>query len=225
MLFQCQLKLCASVKKLTSASGNACVSELLSCVTFTNRIGQHLLNATKDKNVQPRLYATKWIMIVLTRYGRQKPQLDQHLETLTAAITNGLNDRDKDVRVAMRPTFWAYARLWNDKSKRLVSPGSQSISMLITRCISLISKLDKKQQELLLGDASNPFTKDWFSEAPAMTSGTVKGAKAPKASIKDTIAQQRALNKGPLERPGSAADIVSPAKEPPARMPPRYVIP
>lgn len=94
------------------------MAELVSYVTFTGRISQHLLNATQDKNVQPRLYATRWLMIVLTRYGRQRSHLESHVGNLTTAITNGLNDRDKDVREAMRPTFWAFARLWNDKSKK-----------------------------------------------------------------------------------------------------------
>lgn len=90
----------------------------MSSVTFNGRISQHLLDATLDKNVQPRLYATKWIMIVLTRYGRQRSALDHNSDNIAAAITNGLNDRDKDVREAMRPTFWAFARLWKDKSQK-----------------------------------------------------------------------------------------------------------
>ncbi|KAL8793782.1 MAG: hypothetical protein Q9195_003612 [Heterodermia aff. obscurata] len=179
--------------------------ELISCVTFSTRISQHLLNATQDKNVQPRLYASEWLMIVLTRYGRQRTPLDQNLDNLTKSISNGLNDRNEGVREAMRPTFWAYARLWNDKSK------------------NIISNLDKKQQDSLLSDITNPFPQDWFAAPTSATPAPAKSKSSSKPSIRDTIAQQRLQKNAALSRPGSAADVATPARDISARMPARPV--
>lgn len=87
---------------------------------------------------------------------------------------------------------------------------------------SILSKLDKKQQDLLLGDKANPFSENWFA-APSSAPSVPAKLSSTKPSVKDAIAQQRAMKKTPLDRPGSAADIPTPAKDVSAGVPARYV--
>ena len=87
---------------------------------------------------------------------------------------------------------------------------------------SILSKLDKKQQDLLLGDKANPFSEEWFA-APSSAPNIPAKLSSTKPSVKDAIAQQRAMKKMPLDRPGSAADVPTPAKDVSAGIPARYV--
>ena len=120
IILQTFVRMCISTKKIAAQNGESSVSCILTYVSFNARVAQHIYNATQDKNVNPRLYASGWLRIVLTRYGHQKSAIEHNnaLDLVTKAITAGLNDRDLNVRSRMRPTYWAFARLWSDKSEK-----------------------------------------------------------------------------------------------------------
>ena len=110
----------------------------------------------------------------------------------------------------------------------MIGPRSESYDLfkfqeLIMDHSSILSKLDKKQQELLLYDKANPFPKDWFP-APSSVPSVPAKISSSRPSVKDAIAHQRALKKVPLDRPGSAADIPTPARDISVAVPARYVI-
>lgn len=120
IILQTFVRMCISTKKIAAQNGDSSVSCILAFVSFNARVAQHIFNATQDKNVNPRLYASGWLRIVLTRYGHQKSAIEHNnaLDLVTKAITAGLNDRDLNVRSHMRPAYWTFARLWSDKSEQ-----------------------------------------------------------------------------------------------------------
>ena len=120
ILLQSFVKLCGQTKKITAANGDACVICIISNVSFNVRVAQHIYGATQDKNVSPRLFACDWLMTVLTKHGQHKSVMEHNgaLDLVNKSITAGLMDKDASVRARMRPTYWAFARLWNDKSER-----------------------------------------------------------------------------------------------------------
>lgn len=119
ILLQSLVKLCANTKKITAANGDATVSAVLANVTYNVRLTQHIWGACQDKNVQPRSYATGWLKTIITKHRHHKHVLEHagSLDLLEKCIKAGLADRDPKVRESMRPTYWAFARLWPEKSE------------------------------------------------------------------------------------------------------------
>ena len=119
ILLQSLVKLCANTKKITAANGDATVSAVLANVTYNVRLAQHIWGACQDKNVQPRSYATGWLKTIITKHRHHKSILEHagSLDLLEKCIKAGLADRDPKVRESMRPTYWAFARLWPEKSE------------------------------------------------------------------------------------------------------------
>lgn len=119
ILLQNLVKLCANTKKITAANGDATVSAVVANVTYNVRLVQHIWGACQDKNVQPRSFATGWLKTVITKHRHHKNVLEHagSLDLLEKCIKAGLADRDPKVRESMRPTYWAFARLWPEKSE------------------------------------------------------------------------------------------------------------
>ncbi|KAF6220600.1 hypothetical protein HO133_003033 [Letharia lupina] len=204
ILLQNLIKLCANTKKITAAKGNDTVSAIMANVTFNSRLTQHIYSACQDKNVQPRSYACGWLKIIINKHGHHKHVIEHAggLEWIEKCLRAGLGDRDLKVRESMRSTYWAFARLWPERSE------------------VIMSTLDKKQQDLLIEDPSNPNP----HKIPAPHT-TVAGAKPgfshsttsvpARPSIKETIAAQKKAKlagKHLPERPGSAEPFGSPKK-------------
>lgn len=119
ILLQSLIKLCANTKKITAANGDATVNAVVAHVTYNVRLAQHMWGACQDKNVQPRSYATGWLKTIITKHRHHKNVLEHagSLELIEKCIKLGLTDRDPKVRESMRPTFWAFARLWSERSE------------------------------------------------------------------------------------------------------------
>jgi len=119
ILLQNLIKLCASTKKIAAANGNDTVAAILGNVTYSIRLTQHIYAACQDKNVQPRSYACGWLKIIITKHGHHKSTIEHAggLELIEKCLRAGLLDRDPNVRESMRPTYWAFARRWPDKSE------------------------------------------------------------------------------------------------------------
>ena len=123
ILLQNLIKLCANTKKITAAKGNDTVSAIMANVTFHSRLTQHIYSACQDKNVQPRSYACGWLKIIVNKHGHHKHVIEHAggLEWIEKCLRAGLGDRDLKVRESMRPTYWAFARLWPDRSEVYVT--------------------------------------------------------------------------------------------------------
>lgn len=220
ILLQSLMKLCGQTKKISAANGDMSVTCIISQVSFNARLAQHIYGATQDKNVSPRLFACGWLMTILTKHGHHKNVIDHNgaLESINKSITAGLVDRDASVRTRMRPTYWAFARLWNDRSERYYPLSRSSIIHPADTRASILLSLENKQQQLLLKDASNPFP-DTSSVAAALGAKAAELSKSTSAvptrpSVKETMAKNRASRTLPTARPSSAGPSISPSREP-----------
>ncbi len=119
ILLQSLVKLCANTKKITAANGDTTVNAVLANVTYNVRVAHHIWLACQDKNVQPRSYATGWLKTILDKYRHHKSALEHagSLELIEKCLKAGLADRDLKVRASMRPTYWAFARLYPERSE------------------------------------------------------------------------------------------------------------
>ena len=119
ILLQSLIKLCANTKKITAANGDATVNAVVAHVTYNVRLAQHIWGACQYKNGQPRIYATGWLKTIITKHRHHRSALEHagSLDLIEKCIKLGLADRDPKVRESMRPTFWAFARLWSERSE------------------------------------------------------------------------------------------------------------
>ena len=119
ILLQNLIKLCASTKNISAVNGNATITVILANVSYTVRIMQHVWAACQDKNVQPRKFATGWLMTLISKHRRTKSVFDHGggLDLVEKCLKKGLNDSNPGVRESMRSTYWAFARVWPDRSE------------------------------------------------------------------------------------------------------------
>ena len=80
---------------------------------------QHILHASQDKNRQPRMFAAGWLRTVLSRQAGSRTHFESTggLDLTEKIIRKCLEDADPKVKESMRATFWAYAKLWPDRSE------------------------------------------------------------------------------------------------------------
>ena len=123
IILQNMIKLCANTKKITAAKGNDTVAAIMSNVSYSARLVQHIHNACQDKNVQPRTFACGWLKILISKHSHHKNVMEHAggLDLMEKCIKLGLADRDPTVRASMRSTYWIYARCWAQRSEVYVS--------------------------------------------------------------------------------------------------------
>ncbi|PQE21409.1 heat repeat containing protein [Rutstroemia sp. NJR-2017a BBW] len=201
ILLQNLIKLCGGTKKISSANGNATVDIIISNVSYTHRIMQHIWFACQDKNVQPRTYATAWLKTLLKKEGHHKNHLEHtgSLELIEKCISKGLADANPGVRENMRSTYWAFAQIWPARAE-LIS-----------------EKLEPTQQRLLENAPDNPNAPkktETVSARPGL--GFSKSTNGPpRPSLRETMmAQKKAqiAQKSIPSRPGSAMSTFSPMR-------------
>ena len=120
ILLQNLIKLCANTKKISASNANITADTIFANASYNIRLLQHIWNAFQDKNVQPRTFATGWLKTTITKHGQRKSILEHAggLDLMEKCIKAGLTDRDQKVRESMRPTYWAFARIYPEKSER-----------------------------------------------------------------------------------------------------------
>lgn len=114
LLMQTFIKLSAATKKISSQLANTTVDTIISRVTYSSRIMQHVWMACQDKNVQPRTYATGWLKTLLNKEAHHKSHIEHGggLDMVEKSIKRGLNDANPGVRERMRGTYWVFAQIW-----------------------------------------------------------------------------------------------------------------
>jgi CLIP-associating protein 1/2 len=118
LLMQTLVKLSAGTKKISSQLANTTVDVLLSRVTYTPRLMQHVWAACQDKNVAPRTYATSWLKTLLKKESHHKSHFEHTggLDLVEKCIKKGLADANPGVREKMRSTYWAFWGIWPAKA-------------------------------------------------------------------------------------------------------------
>lgn len=119
ILLQNLIKLCGGTKKISSQQGNATVDIIISKVSYSLRIMQHIWAACQDKNVQPRTYATGWLKTLLKKEAHHKSHVEHSggLDLIEKCIKKGLTDANPGVRENMRSTYWTFAQIWPAKAE------------------------------------------------------------------------------------------------------------
>ncbi|KAM0225351.1 hypothetical protein ACHAQD_001285 [Fusarium lateritium] len=203
LLMQCFVKLSAGTKKISSQLANVTVDILLSNVSYTPRLMQHIWMACQDKNVAPRTYATGWLKTILKKEAQHKAHLEHTggVDLIEKCIKKGLVDANPAVREKTRSTFWTFWGLWPAKAD------------------AIMADLDGTAQKLLNKDPSNPNSNKHAEPAAAATARPGMGLSkstmgSSKPSIREAMMAQRKANaaKNLPARPGSAMANLSPMK-------------
>ncbi|WXC66479.1 suppressor of tub2 mutation [Fusarium graminearum] len=199
-LMQCFVKLSAGTKKISSQLANVTVNTILSQVTYTPRLMQHIWFACQDKNVAPRTYATEWLKTILKKEGHHKHHLEHTggVDIVEKCLKKGLADANPAVREKTRSTFWVFWGIWPAKAD------------------AIMADLDGTAQKLLNKDPSNPNSAKAAESVARPGLGLSKstmGTSKP-SSIREAMMAQRKANaaKNLPARPGSAMAQLSPEK-------------
>ncbi|KAL6914086.1 hypothetical protein FSST1_011846 [Fusarium sambucinum] len=199
-LMQCFVKLSAGTKKISSQLANLTVNTILSRVTYTPRLMQHIWFACQDKNAAPRTYATEWLKTILKKEGHHKSHIEHTggVDIIEKCLKKGLADANPAVREKTRSTFWAFWGIWPAKAD------------------AIMADLDGTAQKLLNKDPSNPNSSK--TAEPSVRPGlglskSTMGTGKP-SSIREAMMAQRKANatKNLPARPGSAMAQLSPEK-------------
>lgn len=202
LFMQTFIKLTASTKKIASQLANTTVDIIVGRVTYNARIMQHMWMACQDKNVQPRTYASGWLLTLIKKESHHKSHIEHGggLDMLVNCIKKGLADANPGARERMRATYWTFALIWPVQADKIMDG------------------LDATAQKLLQKDPHNPNSTATAKAEPAPRPGlgfsksTIGTTTKP--SLRETMmAQKRALTAKTLPpRPGSAMAAVSPAR-------------
>ncbi|KAI8679602.1 Protein STU1 [Fusarium keratoplasticum] len=200
LLMQTFVKLSAGTKKISSQLANVTVDTIVSRVSYTPRLMQHIWMACQDKNVAPRTYVTGWLKTILKKEAQHKNHIEHTggVDLIEKCIKKGLADANPAVREKMRSTFWAFWGIWP------------------ARADAIMADLDTTAQKLLNKDPSNPNSPKKTEPVARPGLGLSKSTMGTsKPSLRETMMAQRKANlaaKNLPARPGSAMAHLSPVK-------------
>jgi CLIP-associating protein 1/2 len=196
ILLQNFIKMCAATKNIAAQNGNVTVDTILSNVSYTSRILQHVSLATQDKNVQPRMFAAGWVKTLIRKH---KSAIEHSgLDVLEKILTKALIDANPKVRESFRSTYWRFALVWPARGE------------------TIMNTLGPRDRNALEKDPNNPNASLASSQTSAASLSKSVGPAAARTTLKEKIAEQKrarlAAAKGGLERPSSAQASYSPVK-------------
>ncbi|KAJ3497825.1 hypothetical protein NLG97_g1599 [Lecanicillium saksenae] len=198
LLMQTLLKMTAATKKITSQMASSTIDTIISRISYTPRIMQHIWGAAQDKNVQPRLYTTGWLKTLIKKTSGNKHHIEHTggVDLIEKCLKKGLTDANPGVREKMRPTYWAFWAVWP------------------ARADAIMEDLDATAQKLLNKDASNPNSPKKTETARPGSSLSRTGKTASRPNLREAMmAQKKAMAAQKLPpRPGSAMAQLSPVR-------------
>lgn len=167
------LKLCASTKKIAADKANESITVIILNGSYNIYLMKLIWSACDDKNVQPRKFATGWLKTLVGKYREHKHVFEKGdaLSLFEKCLKKGLADGNPDVRVSMRPAFFAFERLWPERSA------------------GILSALSDQHRKALVNESAQ--TASVPAPVKAATAAVVKPVAKPKQSIKDAIAAKR----------------------------------
>ncbi|KAL8818799.1 MAG: hypothetical protein Q9223_002640 [Gallowayella weberi] len=163
------MKLCAATKKIAADKANESITLIITSVSYNIYLMKLIWSACEDKNVQPRKFATGWLKTLVGKYREHKHVFERGdgLVLFEKCLKKGLSDSNPDVRQSMRPTYWAFIRLWPERSD------------------AILSALSDSHRKVLMSESSGT------TSEPAPPKATATTTAKPKTSIKDAIAAKR----------------------------------
>ena len=169
------VKLCASTKKIAAAKADATVNIVIAHVSYNIFLMKLIWAACEDKNVQPRKFATGWLKTLVGKHRENKVVFEKGdgLSLFEKCLKKGLADSNPDVRKLMRPTYWAFIRLWPERSA------------------NILSALPEQHRKVLVSEASETSSVPPQAKASMAAASSSKQPGVAKPSIKDTIAAKR----------------------------------
>lgn len=189
ILLSSVIKLCSATKKITSSNANTVVESIFANCTYQVRTLHHVWAAVQDKNVQPREYASGWLIVILKTHSGQKGHIDASggLDLLDKSIRRGLADANPAVRERMRSAYWIFNKMWSARGG------------------AILNDLDPKSQRLLLKDADEKSGGMTMASSILSDAGHSLNPKASKSSLRDAIiARKKAAGTQGPPRPQSS---------------------
>ena len=118
VLLQTFVKMCAATKNIAAQNGNATVEAIMTNVSYSKRVVEHVMLASQDKNVQPRTFSSAWVKALIRKH---KSQIEHTgLDSFEKILKKGLTDANPKVREAYRSTYWTFALVWPQKAEAYV---------------------------------------------------------------------------------------------------------
>ncbi|ATY60289.1 HEAT repeat containing [Cordyceps militaris] len=198
LLMQALLKMTAATKKITSQMTGSTIDTIISRISYTPRIMQHIWSACQDKNIQPRLYTSGWLKTLIKKTSGNKHHIEHTggVDLIEKCLKKGLADANPGVREKMRSTYWMFWSVWP------------------ARADAIMEDLDATAQKLLNKDPSNPNSPKKSDAVRPGSSLSRTGKTASRPNIREAmLAQKRAMAAQKLPpRPGSAMAQLSPAR-------------
>ncbi|ODV93985.1 hypothetical protein PACTADRAFT_51723 [Pachysolen tannophilus NRRL Y-2460] len=143
------LKLSGSTKKIAAQNAMVSFSTLIANLSYHPRIVNQVYQASQDKNIQPRLYATTWIDILILKHKESLETINNGLglELFEKAITKCLSDQNAAVRESMRNTYWLFFEFWPIIAEKIINKFDAKIKKALEKC---------KPQDLIATNIATP---------------------------------------------------------------------
>ncbi|KAI4288326.1 MAG: hypothetical protein L6R35_002404 [Caloplaca aegaea] len=195
------VKLCASTKKIAASKAEQTANTIISHSPYHLYFMKEIWSACQDKNVQPRKSAALWLKTFVSRHRQHKASFEkgEGLPLFEQCLKKGLSDGNADVRKSMRPAYWAFIRLWPQRSE------------------DILSTLSDQHRKALLTETADVASTLGPAKTTALAAAATTTAPKPKPSIKDAIAAKRQAAKSvPEPEPAKS----TPEPEPTATLAP-----
>ncbi|KAL8827994.1 MAG: hypothetical protein Q9170_006790 [Blastenia crenularia] len=193
------VKLCASTKKIGAGKAETTVNVIIENVSYNIYLMKQIWSACDDKNVSPRKSATLWLKTLIGKHRSNKSVFEkgEGLSLFEKCLKKGLADSNPEVRKSMRSAYWAFIRLWPERSEGILSTLS-----------------DQHRKVLISETADIALIPTKAAAAPAAKSAAPK----PKPSIKDAIAAKRQAAKVEKAAPEPKISMSSSSNSRPAAL-------
>lgn len=111
------VRLSAATKKIASQASSVTVAVVITNVSFSTKVLHHVTSACFDKNLQPRMYATTWLRVLMESHSNSKSLFERtsSVENIEQAIKRGLSDTAPGTREGMRKTMAVYNDIWPER--------------------------------------------------------------------------------------------------------------
>ncbi|KAL8942786.1 MAG: hypothetical protein Q9216_001471 [Gyalolechia sp. 2 TL-2023] len=193
IVFPHLVKLCASTKKIAASKAESTVNVIIDVVSYNVYLMKQIWSACDDKNVQPRKSATLWLKTIIGKHRLNKGVFEkgEGLSLFEKCLKKGLADSNPDVRKSMRSAYWAFIRLWPERSE------------------GILSTLSDQHRKVLISETAD-VAKTMPPKAKAVAAAAAKSvAPTSKPSIKDAIAAKRQAAKA--DKPAPEPKISAPS--------------
>ena len=180
ILFPHLVKLCASTKKIGASKAEATVNVIIENVPYNIYLMKQIWSACDDKNVQPRKAATLWLKTIIGKHRLNKHVFEkgEGLSLFEKCLKKGLADSNPEVRKSTRPAFWAFIRLWPERSDGILATLSEQHRKAIINETAGMVAISARATSITAAKAE-------------ITAAKAVAATKPKPSIKDAIAAKR----------------------------------